>query len=181
MSIRRAARWHFDKHLIKMILELTQLLSTAWHILDPEKALQYQNDKLIYKKTHINHPCNLFTRAHINNYTYVAKLALALCDEWRLRYNHNKTHACEPKLLFMLKNIPPINKEIIVKSRHNPKMLLGPYPKCMPEEFRVKGKSFGACIRSYRKYYKSSYKSHLVSWTKKRNGNKVNCKPPPWW
>lgn len=29
-----AARYHCDKHVVKMILETAQLLSTAWHVLD---------------------------------------------------------------------------------------------------------------------------------------------------
>jgi hypothetical protein len=118
-----------------MILEYCQLLSTAWHVLDHKQA-QYLN---IYKKTHVNHPCAIWVRQHINNYLYVAQLALALCDEWRKRYNHIKKHGCEDKLNFLLNNIPPnIPKHVIVKNKHNPKCFSLPMPLAMPDELKCK-------------------------------------------
>lgn len=180
MSIFRCAMYHFDKHVIKMILEMTQLLSTAWHVLDPENARLYYENELIYKATHINHPCAIWTRVHVNNYTYVAKLGLALCNEWRFRYNHERTHACESKLLFMLTTIPTMNDVPILKTKHNPKMLSIPLPQAMPIECKVKGDSVHSAVRAYRRYYKSSHKKHLRSWTKKRNNTKVDMKKPPW-
>lgn len=182
MSIRRCAMYHFDKHVIKLIIEYVQMASTAWHILAPEQALEHLNNKLIYRKTHVNHPCNLFVRAHINNYLYVVKLGLKLCEEWRYRYNHNKIHACEPKLLFLLNNIPPINDTVILKSKNNPKCLMGPFPQAMPDDCKIRHKNtVHTCVKAYRRYYKSKHKQHLVSWTKKKDNGKKNLKPPPWW
>jgi hypothetical protein len=181
MSISRCSRYHFNKHVIKMIIEYTQLLSTCWHMLAPEKALEHMNNKLIYKKTHVNHPCNIWVRLHQNNYLYVAKLAFSLCNEWRYRYNHHKIHTCEPKLLFMLKNIPPINNTVITKSKNNPKCLLGPFPQAMPEDCKIRKNTVHTCVKAYRKYYKSKHKQHLVSWTKKRGTATKNMKQPPWW
>jgi hypothetical protein len=177
MSIRRCAKAHFDKHVIKMIIEYTQLLSTAWHILDSEIAKLHLENQLIYRKTHINHPCCIWVKNHINNYNYVVKLGLQLCHEWRYRYNQTRLHGCELKLLFLQKNPPPnIPKNIIVKSSKNPKCLTA-LPKAMPDCCKMKKDTIHSGVISYRNYYKSEYKSHLVSWQGKRDENIK----PDWW
>ena len=172
MSIIRNARAHFDKHVIKMILEYCQLLSTSYWILDQAQAEQHYNEGHIYKKTHINHPCSLWVRNHANNYDYLVKLALALCDEWRYRYNHTKIHGCEPKLIFLYHNRPSLPNHMIIKTRSNPKCLQLPLPQAMPIDCKKRG-NVHACVRAYRCYYKSSYKTHLVNW---KNRDK-----PLWW
>lgn len=45
------ARDHCDKHVVKMIIEYAQLLSTAHHVLDGDSARDG-----IYRLTHKNHP-----------------------------------------------------------------------------------------------------------------------------
>lgn len=45
--VQHCAEWHFDRHVIKMILETAQLLSTAHHCLNPSVASQWAEDKLI--------------------------------------------------------------------------------------------------------------------------------------
>ena len=51
------AEFHCDKHVVKMILETAQMLSTAHHELDGENAIEG-----IYKATHKNHPSNVWVR-----------------------------------------------------------------------------------------------------------------------
>ena len=53
------AQYHVDKHAVKMILEYSQLLSTAHHVLDPDTDLA----PYIYKPTHKNHPSAVWARA----------------------------------------------------------------------------------------------------------------------
>ncbi len=158
MSIKRCARAHFDKHVIKMILEYTQLLSTAYQLFQPSS--------FIYKPTHINHPCSIWVRQHINNYNYVLRLANQLCNEWRYRYQHDKIHACESKLLFLSTNKPPLPCYPIDKNKHNPKSLAGPLPQAMPEDCKQAG-HVHACVLAYRKYYQSPYKKHLRQWKRR--------------
>jgi hypothetical protein len=167
MSIRRCAKYHFDKHVIKMILEYCQLLSTAWHVLQPEQAQVYLHNKLIYKSTHINHPSTKWVREHINNYMYVVRLALQLCKEWRFRYKHERIHACEPKLHFLYNHLPNINSYNIDKTVKNPKCLTLPLPLAMPDVYKCKNP-----VKSYRNYYQSPEKSHLTNWK--------NCQKPYW-
>ena len=182
MSIKRCVRYYFDKHVIKMILEYTQLLSTCYFILNQDLAKQYLNDNLIYKPTHINHRCNIWIRQHYNNYMFVCELALALCDEWRYRYNHCKIHACESKLKFLLTHPPShINNNIIIKTKYNPKCLSIPLPQAMPNEYKTKNKNVYHTVQAYRQYYKSPQKQHIVSWTKKHQNDKINLDKPIWW
>ena len=140
MSIRRCAKAHFDKHVIKMILEYCQILSTCWHMVNSEEASRHLENGNIYKKTHIHHPCVKWIQLHYNNYDYVIKLALELCKEWRYRYQHHKVHGCELKLLFLYDHRPtlPANggsaipNDNIIKSSHNSKCLQLPLPQAMP-------------------------------------------------
>ena len=170
ICIRRCAQYHFDSHVVKMILELCQLLSTSWHMLDADAAATHQSAGRIYRKTHFNHPCAIWTRAHVNNYKFVAKLALALCDEWRYRYQHpdDKQHACEPKLRFLLRNPPPsIPRFDIPRTVDNPKRFTFPMPQAMPDEYRIKPtlESAAACQSAYRRYYMSTHKYDLRCWS----------------
>lgn len=200
ICVRRCARYHFDKHVVKMILELCQLLSTAWHMLDSTDAIDLTASGKIYKKTHHNHPCAIWTRAHVNNYNYVAKLALALCDEWRFRYGHpiTKIHACEPKLLFLLSNPPTsISRSSAIEiSKKNPLGFTLPMPQAMFEEckWRPTKLSAAVCMTAYRRYYMSTHKAHLTSWTRVGNfttdftdstgstlKKRVDLPKPYWW
>jgi hypothetical protein len=166
-----------------MILEYAQLLSTCYFVLNPDLAKLYLNDNLIYKPTHINHRSNRWVRKHYNNYMYVCTLALQLCKEWRYRYNHQKIHQSEPKLQFLLNNPPPnINKESIIKTKYNPKSLSLPLPQAMPDEYKSKKRSsVFHTVQAYRRYYKSPHKQHIVSWTRKVDGQKINLDQPIWW
>jgi len=174
LSIRRCARYHFDKHVIKMILEYTQLLSTCYHLLCPELAAELLQKGLIYKPTHINHPSTKWVKRHINHYNYVCRLALQLCEEWRLRYQHHRKHACEDKLNYLFIHPPfSIHCELIEKTKSNPKCFKGPLPQAMPDEYKTKNKNVYNTVQAYRQYYKSPYKQHLVSWKQREQ--------PLWW
>jgi hypothetical protein len=155
-----------------MILELCQLLSVSWHILDQKKAKKLEAEGKIYKKTHANHPCAIWTRAHVNNYNYVVYLGLELCNEWRLRYNHPraKKHGCEEKLIFLLDN-PPNNipKYKIEFTKQNPKGFTLPMPQAMPPELKINPDESSPlqCQKAYRNYYNSEFKEHLREWKKR--------------
>lgn len=188
LCVKKCAKYHFDKHVIKMILELCQLLCCAWHILDEDDAELLESDGVIYKKTHMNHPCAIWTRKHINNYNYVVNLALELCNEWRFRYNHphNYKHKCETMLLF-LKDNPPfsIPTYSITANCMNPLKFTLPIPQAMADEklkCNPKEENVYNTITAYRNYYMSSYKAHLVSWTKYdvESKSRINLAKPEW-
>lgn len=112
-NARRAARYHSNKHVVKMILEVAQLLCTAHAVLD-HGGLQVplevfgegdQGPAKTYKPTHKNHPWAIAVRRQRDLYVWVAQLGLALCREYSKRYA-GKRHASQ-RLLEALERVPP--------------------------------------------------------------------------
>ncbi len=130
------AKDHCKIHTRKMIVEYTQLLSTAHHILDGDKAIEG-----IYKATHKNHPCAIWVRSDRSAYKWVLWLATELCIIYEKA--SGKTHACEPKLWNL--RVPPKNMTTTIHSVP---------PSCMPDEYKIAGDVEG----SYKKYLNSKYK-----------------------
>lgn len=147
-----AACYHNDKHVVKMILESAQLLCSALHIC----GSKYQIPSNIYKLTHKNHPCSLWTRESIQNWEWLKQLAFELNNQWRYRFNHqlNKEH----KSFQIIKTLPdPILPDIGLTK----------FKQCMPKEFIGINP-----VVSYRLYYISN-KKHIAKWTK--------VGKPEWW
>jgi intergrase/recombinase len=138
-----AAKEHVDKHVVKMILESAQLLSTAHRVLDNNPNPQ------LYQKTHINHPCSIWVRQSSENYRWLYNLFVELCKEYTFRYH--KTHLCETKLGKILAELP--------KNISYGKMT--PFAQAMPEKYRHKD-----AIRAYQQYYMGE-KRNFAKWTKR--------------
>ena len=167
------ARLHNDRHVIKMILETSQLLSTAHRVLDGIESvglsqsgrkqsayvLSDSRESALYSATHINHPSAIWVRKSYENYEWLYTLFTELMKEYTYRYGKN--HACE-KLIEPLYTPPT----------HIPKGVgfTEPTP-AMPDEVKVAGDS----IASYKNYYISN-KQHLASWQ-----GKINSRPVPNW
>lgn len=105
------AQYHVDRHVIKMILEYAQILSTAHRVLDGTKVgrswvLPDSRDESLYKATHFNHPSCVWARSSVGNYQWLSDLALALCDEYRHRYGAEKRHKTETVLALLAKRLP---------------------------------------------------------------------------
>ena len=56
-----AAQMMCDKHVVKMILESAQILSTAHRVLDGD---EHADNVGMYKMTHKNHPSTIWVRAN---------------------------------------------------------------------------------------------------------------------
>lgn len=148
---RKCARWHCDKHVVKMLLETCQLLYTCHWMVTLGKpnfeTAPYKNGTLQrgYKKAHWNHPCSKWVRLSLFNYVWLATLGMELLREYEFRYG--KTHSCEEHIKWLYKNSPCglINKGWIE-----------PY-LAMPEEYKS-----GDAIASYRKYYIGAKKEFLT-------------------
>ncbi len=153
-----AAQSLCNKHVVKMILESCQLMSTAHHVWAEQNGhyIPGVQDK-IYKKTHVNHPSAIWTRACHYNYHWLANHTLALCNEYTLRYG--KIHKCH-ELAKLLKLQHPLYK------------FGGPteIPQCMPDGFKVEGYP----VAGYRRYYNEcKSKTIKMEWTKRN--------PPEWY
>lgn len=158
-----SAQMMCDKHVVKMILETAQLLSTAHRIIDGQlyldktknnrKIKRYlvpdTREETLYKASHINHPCNVWTRQTNNNYTWLYCHFKALCEEYTYRYG--KIHSTEQKLLDILTNLP-YNISV------GPLM---PLPQAMPDKYKRP-----SAVAAYRAYYIGE-KSHIAKWTKR--------------
>ena len=136
------AKYHNDKHCVKMILEYAQLMSTAHRILDGDDI-----NPVIYKATHKNHPSAIWARTNGCNYEWLYELFVDLSDEYTYRYG--KQHLSYTKLVDVLATAP----------RNIPVGLFTTPTPAMPDHCKIKNDS----LASYRKYYIEE-KSHLATW-----------------
>lgn len=150
-----AAEQLVDKHVVKMIVESAQLLSTAHRVLDGDKdrKLIDAREDILYKCTHVNHPSAKWCRESVQNYNWLVDHFDGLLQEYTHRYG--KVHKCQA-MLITLQN-PPLN----LKSWD-----MTEAPSCVAEDCLI-----GDLVTNYRAYY-NKHKSHIFSWKKRL--------PPSW-
>ena len=161
---RKAARWHCDTHVVKMLLELCQLLYTAhWALGYPETTATYSVQELsrtqqklqpppslalapnkAYRPVHIHHPCSVWTRRTLGNYLWLCSLAMELAREFRYRFGHE--HSCEVHAIWLTANPPP-------NIRKWPR---SHWPIAMDELYRIRPTNPVACYRHFYKVSKGS-------------------------
>lgn len=140
---RRCARWHCNKHVVKMLLESCQLLYTAhWSKTAPDltDAPLTKAGERGYKPTHRHHPCAKWVQQSAANYRWLCCLAAELAREYRHRYGVTKVHACEAHVAWLSAHVPA-GLAIDVGFTEP--------PKAMPAEFKVAG----SAVASYRRFY----------------------------
>jgi hypothetical protein len=140
-DIRACARYHMDRHVVKMILESAQMLCTVLHL---------QGLEAPYAPTHSRHPCTLWAGATLANWRWLRRLALALNDEFRYRFERDEDHASAVVARDL--PAPPL-----------PRRKRTPFAQAVPEGYRVEGDA----VAAYRRFYVGE-KSHLASWTRRR-------------
>ena len=157
---RACAEMHNDKHVVKMILEYAQLLSTAHRYLDGAEGkrisasgrnirdwrLDDKRDDILYRATHVNHPSAVWVRQSSANYDWLYVMWVELMDEYTYRYS--KVHATE-RLKNALSSLP----------YKIPYGVFTPPTPAMPDEFKV-----ADVAESYHKYYIGS-KRVMSRWT----------------
>ena len=170
-SPRISAEMMCDKHVVKMIIESAQMLSTSHRYVDGDEFISYsKNGRRIKRWSHytdtpdskvrlhksvmLNHPCTIWTRETAANYAWLAAHALALCDEYECRYN--RTHATRGLIEWLVTNYPEK-----VYGLHRT-----PFAQAMPDEYKVTGDA----VAAYRAYYLGE-KRHFAKW---KNGNIPN-------
>lgn len=155
-----AAQYHCDKHVVKMIIEYAQLMSTAHRVLDGELyndktengrnikrwRLPDERERHLYKASHVNHPSGVWCRANNENYYWLYKLFVNLCEEYTVRYGKvHKTQALMP----ILSKAPNYIK---VGAFTEP-------PPAMPDYCKIPEDS----VASYRNYYNKE-KTGFAKW-----------------
>lgn len=132
-----AAQYHCDKHCVKMILETSQMLSTALHLHGCTTA----PIKISFK----NHPSTVWTRATQSNYLWMCFLLEELCKEFRHRYQ--KEHYCEQFVEYFFDN-----------AHYIPLGFFTDPPQCMPKECKRE-----TAVEAYRTYYIEK-KAYFAKW-----------------
>lgn len=157
-----AARLHCDKHVVKMIIEYAQLLSTAHRIIDGVETIQENEngrkmkryylhdarDVILYKASHVNHPSAIWARGNLSNYNWLYHLFVFLCDEYTHRYG--KVHATDTKLRGIL-SIAPMGINRVGEMED--------IPQAMPDHCKK-----ADYVEAYRNYYNLE-KSSFAKWT----------------
>lgn len=149
----KAAQMMTDKHVVKMLVESGQILSTCKRILDGEEeiVLSKNNRKIkywkmkdkeleekLYRPSHYNHPSVVWARATSGNYKWLVDHFLALSKEYEKRFG--RVHLTYEKLYEYIKEIP---RNIAEGTTQSPAL-------AMPEQYIVEN-----CVQSYRNYYEA--------------------------
>lgn len=140
-----AAQMMCDKHVVKMILESAQMLSTTHRVLDGDKCA---DENGLYKMAHKNHPSTIWVRSSFENYMWLYDHMVALMKEYTFRYD--KHHATE-RLLVPLSRCPVT---IPMVGYTDP-------PQCMPDYCKT-----GDTVKAYQTYYIIE-KSSFAKWKRR--------------
>ena len=147
LNPNECARLYCDQHVIKILLEIVQMLYTAWHVSglrDHEVLAPYNRagTRRGYRPAHVNHPMCKWVRTQ---YRFAASVAVALAMEYTRRFK--KIHACAEHALWLARNVPPTATET-----WGPKTYLSRegIPECMPEEHWDPD-----IVVAYQSYYKT--------------------------
>ena len=160
----RCAKMHCDKHVVKMVVEYAQLLSTAHRVLDGELYIDDSSGRKIkrwrhpdptlesklYKASFVNHPSAVWVRESRLNYRWLSNLWYQLCKEYEHRYG--RMHKTFRRLTFYLDEIP---------TNINSHEVLTEIPQCMPEDVKA-----GNPVDAYQNYY-IQYKKDFAKWTRR--------------
>lgn len=132
-----AASYYVDKHVVKMPLEIAQLLCTT---------LALEGIETPYKKTHQNHPCAVWVRASLSNWNWLIQHGIAVSEEYTARYGkrHKSQYVIEWCAVANTPNIPEIG--------------LTAFAQVMPDEFK-----HSDVVEAYRAYYRGA-KVAIATW-----------------
>ncbi len=147
-----------DKHVVKMILESTQMLCTALSLKGcPTAFIPKNKSGSPYRPAYENHPCNVWVRESQENFVWLLRHGLGISFEYALRYK--KTHSCDSALFHILRN----NLHQWMPSEKN----LTTFAQAMPDKYKKKNS-----ITAYREYYRQE-KKPIAVWK--------FTQPPKWW
>lgn len=167
---RTNAKYHCNKHVVKMIAESTQMLVSACYYGHP--LLQNMHDRTVQfpckplSAGMLKHPCTVWTCFNLTHTNYLCRLALALVDEHQYRYPLSPEHVYAHWLRILAMELWELGY-----NANSP----------LPKQFAVAVKD--PALRStstphqdavdiYRRYYHDD-KAAFASWK--------NRELPPWW
>ena len=136
-----AARYHCDKHVVKMVTESAQILSTVLR----EAGVDHPD---LYKSTHANHPCVKWAGENRSNFAWLLNLMVNLLGEYDRRYDGAGKFLRPRKMAGLFARF----------MWELPEGDQTPFALAMPEPYRSED-----AIASYRRYYKND-KADLAKW-----------------
>ena len=164
-----AAREQCDKHVVKMIVESGQMLSTThrmhdgWLTKRPSKSgktmvkyyvhPQEDMEDILYKAVHFQHPSTVWTGESKQNYMWHFRHFVELCHEYSYRYG--KVHETEKLIPYLA--TPPKN---VTTWEETPfKLAMKSNPECtFPED----------PVKSYRLFYQTKQDRFKMVWSKRQ-------------
>jgi len=124
------AEYHCDKHVVKMILETAQMLSTAYR-------KKFGDNDDLYKTAYPKHPMTIWVGDSGNNFFWSVQLLDQLLYQYTLRYN--KVHKT-----IKISNLLHGKHKLW----HTWKTEFTPPPLCMPDKYKCND-----YVQAYRNYY----------------------------
>ncbi|MCX5836164.1 MAG: hypothetical protein NTX62_04190 [Deltaproteobacteria bacterium] len=139
-NIRMCARYHADQHVVKMILEGTQMLCTV---------INQNGGNAPYKSTHVKHPCTQWVGRSLSNWLWLRRLTLALNREYLYRFGSVSDHESAR----VTKSLsPPLICDVGLTE----------FAQAMPDKYKVPGDP----VQAYRRFYIGE-KSRFAKWTRR--------------
>jgi hypothetical protein len=159
----KQAAWDMcNKHVVKMIVESCQLLSTAHHVLDGSEITRtgkngrkfktYETSRKdfffpsLLRCTMVNHPCTIWTRSSAAAYHWLWLHVKEMLKVYEARYN--KIHSYDSLVQYSLIHLP----------LNIPLVPLPPFAQAMPDEYKREN-----AVEAYRAYYVGA-KSRFAVW-----------------
>lgn len=133
-----AARDQCNKHIVKMVTETAQLLTTCF----PAGMLRF-------KYTHVNHPCAKWVRESLTNYKWLVVHGNALSEEYTRRYH--RIHASSDVIDACIDLVPDI-----------PDIGLTPFARAIKQPWKEMTRTL-SIVEAYRQYYVGD-KAKFAKW-----------------
>jgi hypothetical protein len=139
------ATLYCDQHVIKILLEIVQMLYTAH---DQTYVLAHApfnkaRTRRGYKSAHKNHPMCKWVRSSQESYTLTCKIGMALALEYNARFN--KIHACSIHVMWLFSHPPKTFDRVPADTAY---YSIQGIPECMPDEYKDPD-----VVMAYKNYY----------------------------
>jgi hypothetical protein len=183
----QAAQLQCDKHVVKMVVESAQMLSTAHRLLDGQETRKpsksgktmrkyydlylgqddLEMETLLMANVHEKHPCTIWSMINTANYDWHWQHLNALCKEYTYRYATEK----EPYKMHSVERInPTIGISLLGMLRTHPRNLpksnqMTPFPLAMKSNPECMFE--GDPVRSYQAFYQTKQERFKMAWTKR--------------
>lgn len=144
---KQAAAYHCDKHVIGMIKETCQMLSTAHRVLD---GPDYADRHSLCAIAHINHPSTKWVREATSHYRWAFNLFMALMKQQTKRYGTTHIYG-------------ELADALSIRPRNIKNKRFTPPPQCMPDEYKNED-----TVLAYRTFYVKD-KIRIARWDKLNN------------